>query len=130
MLQLKNHPVWQDLSEIINSIDVNALVIEHLELCDRKIAGYWDESDNFYEKIILPRTLSAELISSAIAFYGEKRRIQLKFRLKVGGQSPEETPDSTPIGELMLSYDENLEFVDENWQIDLNSPWIEAKRES
>lgn len=124
MIPLKNHPVWQDLSEIFTHLDAHSLVLEHLELSDYKIAGYWDESDQFYETITLPRRLSPELVTRAIAFHGDKRRIQLKFVLNVAEISPETISPNPRIGELMLIYDENLEFVDENWQIDIHSPFI------
>jgi hypothetical protein len=122
MTILKNHPVWENLSEVVKGIDANALVWEHLALCDYQISGYWDESDRFYENIILPRPLSPELISSGVIFNGDKRRIQLKFTLNIETANP---PIS--IAELMLVYDENLEFVDENWQIDLRSEFIEIQ---
>ena len=51
-LQLKTHPVWQDLTEVLENLNTNSLVTEHLELCDYKICGYWDEQDKFYEQII------------------------------------------------------------------------------
>jgi hypothetical protein len=122
MTILKNHPVWENLSEVVKGIDANALVWEHLALCDYQISGYWDECDRFYENIILPRPLSPELISSGVIFNGDKRRIQLKFTLNIETANP---PIS--IAELMLVYDENLEFVDENWQIDLRSEFIEIQ---
>ena len=121
MTILKNHPVWDNLSEVVKGIDANALVLEHLALCDYQISGYWDESDRFYENIILPRPLSPELISSGVIFNGDKRRIQLKFTLNL-----ETTNPPISIAELMLVYDENLEFIDENWQIDLNSEFIKV----
>ena len=122
MTILKNHPVWENLSEVVKGIDANALVGEHLALCDYQISGYWDECDRFYENIILPRPLFPELISSGVIFNGDKRRIQLKFTLTIETATP---PIS--IAELMLVYDENLEFVDENWQIDLRSEFIEIQ---
>ncbi|MGC9506105.1 hypothetical protein [Baaleninema sp.] len=121
MTTLKNHPVWDNLSEGVKGIDANALVLEHLALCDYQISGYWDESDSFYENITLPRPLSPQLISSGVIFTGDKRRIQLKFTLNLKTANP---PIS--IAELMLVYDENLELVDENWQIDLNSEFIKV----
>ena len=124
MVTLKNHPVWQDLSEIFTHLDAHSLVLEHLELSDYKIAGYWDESDQFYETITLPRPLSPELVTRAIAFHGDKRRIQLKFVLNLAEISAETISPNPRIGELMLIYDENLEFIDENWQIDIHSPFI------
>ncbi|MCT7972991.1 hypothetical protein [Laspinema olomoucense] len=124
MVTLKNHQVWQDLSEIFTHLDAHSLVLEHLELSNYKIAGYWDESDQFYETITLPRPLSPELVTRAIAFHGDKRRIQLKFVLNLAEISPETISRNPRIGELMLIYDENLELIDENWQIDIHSPFI------
>lgn len=123
MLELKNHPVWQDLTEILENIDANKLVTEHLELCDYKISGYWDENDEFYEEVLLPRSLTAKLISSSIGMTGRKRWIQMKFFLEVNQINFEVqyiANNSLKIGELILIYDENLEFIDENWQININ----------
>lgn len=122
-LELKNHPVWQDLTEILENIDANKLVTEHLELCDYKISGYWDENDEFYEEVLLPRSLTAKLISSSIGMTGRKRWIQMKFFLEVNQINFEVqhiANNSRKIGELILIYDENLEFIDENWQININ----------
>ncbi|MDT9294082.1 MAG: hypothetical protein P5700_03395 [Arthrospira platensis PCC 7345] len=122
MITLNNHTVWENLSEVVEGIDANALVLEHLALCDYQISGYWDESDRFYENILLPRPLSPQLISSGLIFNGDKRRIQLKFTLNIETATP---PIS--IAQLMLVYDENLEFIDENWQIDLKSELIQVQ---
>ena len=122
MATFNKHPVWENLSAVVKGIDANALVWEHLALCDYQISGYWDESDRFYENIILPRPLSPELISSGVIFNGDKRRIQLKFTLNI-----ETATHPISIAELMLVYDENLEFIDENWQIDLNSELIQVQ---
>lgn len=62
-LELKNHQVWQDLTEILQSLDANLLVQQHLDQCDYKVYSYWDEQDEYYEKITLPRTIEAELVS-------------------------------------------------------------------
>nr|WP_322790693.1 hypothetical protein [Brasilonema sennae] len=48
-LELKNHQVWHDFTEILQNIDANTLVKEHLCLCDYKVSGYWDEQDKYYE---------------------------------------------------------------------------------
>ena len=125
MTILKNHPVWENLSEVVNRLDANSLVLEHLALCDYQISGYWDEGDRFYENITLPRLLAPQLISSGVIFSGDKRRIQLKFNLNLETANP-----PFPIAKLMLVYDENLEFIDENWQIDLNSDFIKVKAET
>ncbi|NJK74717.1 MAG: hypothetical protein HC942_12360 [Microcoleus sp. SU_5_6] len=126
-LELKNHPVWQDLTEVLENLNTDALVTEHLELCDYQICGYWDEQDNFYEQITLPRSLSAELVSSSIGVADKKRWIKLKFVLQdknttsqylLGGNL------TNNLGELTIIYDENLQFIDENWQINMDNPLI------
>ncbi|NEP76987.1 MAG: hypothetical protein F6K39_01655 [Okeania sp. SIO3B3] len=114
-IELKNHPVWQDLTEVIEKLDANSLVTEHLELCDYKICGYWDEEDKFYEEIILPRSLSAELVSNSIGISNKKRWIKLKFVLKADNIAAQN------LGELTIIYDENLQFLDENWQLNIDS---------
>ena len=111
-LELKNHQVWYDFTEVLENIDADALIKEHLELCDYKICGYWDESDNYYEEITLPRNLEAELISSSIGVNRNQRFIQLKFILQA------EINNKVRIGELTLIYNENMEFINENWLLD------------
>lgn len=132
IIELKNHPVWQDLTEVLENLDANALVTEHLELCDYKICGYWDEKDEFYEEIILPRSLFAELVSSSIGVTGRNRWIQLKFVLKADRIDSEDWSNANSrqnLGELTIIYNESLQFVDENWQINIDSPLIIAKHQ-
>ncbi len=111
-VELKNHPVWHDFTEVLENIDANALIKEHLELSDYKICGYWDENDNYYEEIILPNNLDTELISSSIGVNRNQKFIQLEFVVE------NKLNNQIRIGELILIYDENLEFVNENWSLD------------
>lgn len=123
-LELKTHPVWQDLTEVLESLNTEALATEHLELCNYTICGYWDEQDKFYEEITLPHTLSAELASSSLGMTDKNRWIKLTFILKTEGIDFETAPNyerEQRIGELALIYDENMEFIDENWHIDINA---------
>ena len=121
-LQLKNHQVWRDLSEILETLDANALVKKHLELSDYKICGYWDEQDKYYETITLPRILEAELVSSSIGVTYKERFLQLKFFFMVSA-----VDGTKKLGELVLIYNENLEFIDENWHLDIDSPMLEIQ---
>ncbi len=121
-LELKNHQVWRDLTKILENSDSNALVKEHLEACNYQVHGYWDEEDTYYEEIILPHNLKLELTSSSIGFTGKERFLQLKFILNVPvdaqgklNHQPQE------IGEVVLIYNENLEFLDERWVLDVDS---------
>ncbi|BDI15096.1 hypothetical protein ANSO36C_08980 [Nostoc cf. commune SO-36] len=127
ILELKNHQVWRDLTEILENLDANILVQEHLEKSDYKVCGYWDEQDKYYETITLPRTLKTELVSSSIGVTHTERFLQLKFSLIGDSADATQAPNHhiQKIGELVLIYDENLEFVDENWFLYVDSPILE-----
>ena len=120
-LALQDHPVWRDLTEILESLDSDALVKEHLEACSYKICGYWDEQNQYYEEIFLPKNMVAELVSSSIEVTHRERFLKLKFLLTV-------MADSTiqKMGELLLVYDEALNFIDENWYLEIDSPLLKA----
>jgi hypothetical protein len=128
-LELKNHQVWRDLTEILETLDVNTLVKQHLELSDYKICGYWDEQDKYYETITLPRPLEAELVSSSIGITHKERFLQLKFFLIVSAVDGTDTENNNAqkLGELVLIYNEILEFIDETWLLDIDSPMLEIQ---
>jgi hypothetical protein len=126
-LTLQNHPVWQDLTKILEDIDANVLVTHHLNACEYKISGYWDEEDHYYEEIILPRSLTSELVSSSMGFTGKQRFIQLKFLLSVLSESTGLEHCLQKVGEVTLIYDENLTFIDECWLLDTSSPALHFK---
>jgi hypothetical protein len=115
-VELRTNPVWQDLTNILETIDSDALIKEHLELCEYKVCGYWDDRDIYYEEINLPRTLQADLASGYIGLAHADRFLQLKFCLNTADLSNR----SQKIGEVVLIYDENLDFVDESWVLDVN----------
>ena len=114
-LKLKNHQIWQDLTEILENLDTNSLVQKHLEQCCYTINGYWDEQDKYYELITLPHPIEAKLVSSFVGVTQDKRFLKLKFSLMNFLEN---------IGELVLIYNENLELIDENWLLDIDSPML------
>ena len=114
-LKLKNHQIWQDLTEILENLDPNSLVQKHLEQCCYTINGYWDEQDKYYESITLPHPIEAKLVSSFVGVTQDKRFLKLKFSLMNFLEN---------IGELVLIYNENLELIDENWLLDIDSPML------
>jgi hypothetical protein len=118
-LKLKNHQIWQDLTEILENLDPNSLVQKHLEQCCYTINGYWDEQDKYYESITLPHPIEAELVSSFVGVTQDNRFLKLKFSLM---NFPEN------IGELVLIYNENLELIDENWLLDIDSPLLNKRQ--
>ncbi|NET01446.1 MAG: hypothetical protein F6K61_12910 [Sphaerospermopsis sp. SIO1G1] len=143
ILQLKNHPVWQNLAEIIEKLDANNLVQKILEECFYTITGYWDEQDKYYEAITLPRTTTAELISSSVGFSNNKRFLRLQFsllayespikkaweasRLIEYKSSQAENHLIEKIGELVIIYNENMEFIDENWIFEIDSLLLDKR---
>jgi hypothetical protein len=114
-LKLKNHQIWQDLTEILENLDPNSLVQKHLQQCCYTINGYWDEQDEYYDSISLPHTIEAELVSSFVGVTEDKNFLKLQFSIMNFLEN---------IGELVLIYNENLEFLDENWLLDIDSPLL------
>ena len=95
-----------------------------MESCSQKICGYWDSQNDFYEEIVLVNFPAIELVSSSVGINQvEEQRIpwiELKFLLKVDGDDE--------IGELTLILDTNLKVVDENWWVDVESPFVVATK--
>ncbi len=116
----------QETHTLFKFIDANTLVQEHLEQCEYQVCGYWDDQDEYYETIILPRTLQAELVSSSIGVTHKERFLQLKFLLMADAGDNTKTISSKAqkLGELVLVYNENLEFLHENWLLDVDSPLL------
>ena len=144
-LQLKNHQVWQDLTEILENLDTNSLVQKHLEQCCYTINGYWDEQDEYYDSITLPHTIEAELVSSFVGVTQDKHFLKLQFSLMGfrhhsdmaavhASLTPNDksypfgSPIIQKIGELVLIYNENMELVDENWLLDIDSPLLDKRQ--
>ncbi|BAY39019.1 hypothetical protein NIES2111_33690 [Nostoc sp. NIES-2111] len=127
IFELKNHQVWRELTEIIENLDANLLVKEHLEQCDYKVSGYWDEQDKYYETVTLPYEIDAELISSSIGVSHRERFLKLKFLLTASSFEPKTASDENiqKIGELELVYDESLKFIDERWLLNIDLPMIQ-----
>ncbi|MBS9390626.1 MAG: hypothetical protein HEQ33_17740 [Dolichospermum sp. WA123] len=118
-LKLKNHQIWQDLTEILENLDTNSLVQKHLQQCCYTINGYWDEQDEYYDSISLPHTIEAELVSSFVGVTEDKHFLKLQFSIMNFLEN---------IGELVLIYNENLELVDENWLLDIDSPLLNKRQ--
>jgi hypothetical protein len=133
-VKLNNHQIWKEFEEMLALIDIKEIVRKHLEDCHYKISGYWDENE-YYEEIAFIGFPYAELVSSSLGItVGEDDNyhwIKLKFLLKADSSVDLDKPVSDVekrIGELTLIFDSNLEFVDENWQINVKSPFVVAKR--
>ena len=131
---LENHHIWNELNDVLEQIDVEYLVMRHLDSCHYKLSGYWTE-DEFYEEIALIGPIRARLVSMSIGETKikhsnyENHWIRLHCELKHDISLLEENnvDDNSDIGELVLILDPNLEIVDENWSIDVESPFVIVK---
>ena len=132
-INLNNHPIWTELDRIFIQLDVKALVAEHLKSCNYKVMGYWD-GDEFYEEIAFVNPLRTELESSSIGKTQIDRRgqrwIRLRFLLKadVPALETQSTGDNEEVGELNLVLDLDGKIIDENWLIDVESPFVVARK--
>ncbi len=131
----KDDPIWVDFAQALQQIDPKQIAIQHLQVCNDQINGYWDE-DEFYQVITFNRKLQPELLSSALGIsptsQENARWLTLKFALRINPDwqgLPDLLSDQKQetLGELTLILDENLTIVDENWLIDLNSPYVWAE---
>jgi hypothetical protein len=125
---------WDELAKILEPIHISLLATQHLESCNYKIRGYWD-SNKFYEEIAFIHPIYAELIGRSLGTniinnHPTSHWIKLKFLLKAdlsAGENNLVSNDGDEIGELTLILDANLKVIDENWLIDIESPFVVAK---
>ncbi|MFB2923050.1 hypothetical protein [Aerosakkonema funiforme] len=135
---IKTEQIWHDLDEILADLNVKNLAKQHLESCNFKLRGYWDSKNEYYEEIIFVSPILAKLSSSSIGTtYTENsssRWVKLRFLLKIDssadGDNGVSDDEDDEIGDLILVLDENLQIVDENWIIDVESPFVIAKQKT
>ena len=127
MITLKAHPVWNNVSQALEQVDPYEIARSHLVACDFEIQGYWDEDDRSYDSVRFAIAPQPELISRSLGMSSSaaSRWLQLKYELTIVDSGMRQS-----IGELLLILNEDLEVVDENWLIDLRSPYVVAVAES
>jgi hypothetical protein len=132
-IDLNTHPIWDEFDRMLTQMDTKALGMEHLAACNYTVNGYWD-GDEFYEEIAFVHPLRAELANRSLdktqIDHHSYRRIRLQFVLKSDTSSLETEPasDQEEIGELTLVLDPSWRIIDENWLINVESPFVVAKK--
>lgn len=130
MLKSTINQIWEML-EKLSPTSLESIAREHLQYSDFTIFGYWDDSDIFYEEVKFKQPFSVELASYSLGKNLKESEywIALKFLLKGNCSDSEEKSlnQENLIGNLTLILDANFKFIDENWSIDINSPFITAK---
>lgn len=130
---LKEHPIWHSVNQALEQINPDQIASDHLQACQCEVNGYWDEADQFYETIRFTHCPIPKLISRSLGFTVQEAShvnwLQLKYSLTIpiSADPPTlETSSVITIGELSLILDDDLEIIDENWLIDINSPYVLA----
>ena len=150
-VKVETHPVWDELAKLVTQIDAESLARQHLAKGPNKLRGYWD-GDEHYEEIIFTSPLRSELITLSLQTptngHDTSRHLTMTFLLKgdTGADKAHHVSSSIPsseergvrtslddddddeVGELMLTFNQNMTLVDENWLLDLDSPHICAQK--
>ena len=132
MLKPTINQIWENL-EKLSLTSLESIAREHLQYSNFTIFGYWDESDNFYEQVIFKQPLSIEVASYSLGKNLKENPnqywLKLKYLLKgdLSAKSEKYALEDNIIGEMTLIFDANFQFLDENWSIDIHSPFITAK---
>jgi hypothetical protein len=132
MLKSTLNQIGENL-EKLSIASLESIGIEHLQYSNYTILGYWDDHDNFYEEVILKQPVLVKLSSYSIGKQLQENPseywIKLKFLLQGDLSTDVEKSLSLDniIGEMTLILDPNFKFIDENWSININSPFITAK---
>lgn len=120
---LKAHPIWNDVSQALAQVDSISIAEQHLKDCDYRIEGYWDEKDQFYELVQFFHRPRLRLLSCSFGVTeGQSNRLWLRFVLEVETA----TADFEEVGELTLLLNDELKVMDENWAVDVKSPFVSA----
>jgi hypothetical protein len=130
---LKEHPIWHNVTQTLEQINPNQFASQHLQLCQAEITGYWDEDDQFYQVVRFTQLPIPQLLSISLGLTpqatGNTNWLQLKYSLTIPPSANSDTSHPSPaatIGELSLILDDRLAVIDENWLIDLRSPYVLA----
>ncbi len=139
-ITLENHPVWDELAKLVTQIDAESLAMQHLMKGPNRLCGYWD-GDEHYKEVIFRTPLRSELITLSLQTptngHDVSRHLTMTFLLKGDSEAPKlahyvedsiSDDDDDEVGELMLTFNQNMSLVDENWLVDLDSPYVCARK--
>ena len=109
------------VTQTVAAIDPSTIAHHHIQACQSQIRGYWDEDDQFHDTIRFTQPIIPELVSSSLGITpdlsGDTPWLKFRYMLTV-------SDCTTSIGELNLILNDSLEVIDENWLIDLHSPYV------
>ncbi len=118
---LKAHPIWQNVTQAVAAIDPSVIAHHHLQACKSQLNGYWDEDDRFHDTIRFSQPIIPKLLSSSLGITpdrsGDTPWLKFSYALTI-------LDSEVSIGELNLILNDSLEVIDENWLIDIRSPYV------
>ncbi|MEG4391048.1 hypothetical protein [Microcoleus sp. BROC3] len=82
---------------------------------------------NYSQAELIARSIGTNIINNPSTSNWIKLEFLLKANLSAGENNLVSDHGDDEIGELTLILDPNLKVIDENWSIDLESPFIIAK---
>ena len=94
---------------------------EHLQYCNYQINGYWDDNEQFYEQIIFQKPLLIKLLSYGLekSFTDNQSPYLIKLKFALQADLSDEI-----IAQMLLVYDHNFKFIDEQWLINTHSNFV------
>ncbi|NER37483.1 MAG: hypothetical protein F6J93_26560 [Oscillatoria sp. SIO1A7] len=102
MSKLIDENIWEQRSELLTEFECSQIARNNLESCSKKIKGYWNSKNDFYEKIDFVDIPVIELVSRAIGMnkieQQSYRWIKLDFLLKVENSNDENVIEDEEIG--------------------------------
>jgi len=128
---LTNHSAWSTLDEFFTQVDVQSLARKHLENGQYKIKCYYHDDNDYYETVVFATPLELKLNTYGKTVDDASYWIRVRFFIRAdlsNSQQDVEYDEEKELGDLTLIFDDKGKFIDENWFIDVYSPFIAAKQ--
>lgn len=127
-MQSNRDQIWTNLENLSLNAFKN-MAREHLEYSNYTVFGYWDEEDKFYDEITFKQPLLLELFSYSVGktINENQNEYWIKLQFKLKSEDEIKSDIDNVIGEMTLILDPNFQFIDENWLINVNSPFVITK---
>lgn len=137
-MKIQETVISKEVFEFLNQIDTKTLIKEYLRETQFKINGYRDH-DVIYEEISFDRRINPNNIDITICDQSLKFSIcddENQIRLYVTANllvssssigSNIDDIDDIELAELSLIFNDKGEFIDENWLINTDSPFVKKK---
>lgn len=118
---------FEEVFMYLEGVDAKYLVKQHLEHCQFKINGYYSD-ESLYDEIHFGETVDIEIQSQSLRFIKcldeHLIRLYIEATLILSVRDTSEDLEDYELAEISLSFNEKGEFIDENWNVNMDSPYI------